>query len=146
MAYQGLAYELAEVMPEAQRTGLFVTTLCSVQIPSGTVGPSGAPDGLFVDLTGVTGIQCMSAPPSTARIQATDVKSLEEIMSIGLRHVLLSGYFPQIVAAVQAGARAVLTTFDADGATVDTTAFDILGAEADSQTQMTRMELKFASI
>ena len=146
MAYQGLAYELAEVMPEANRTGLFITTLCTVELPSGNVGGSGAPDGLFVDLAGVVGIECMSAPPSSARIQATDVKSLEEIMSIGLRHVLLMGYFPQIVGAVQAGARAVLTTFDADGNLVDTTAYDVLGAEADSQIQMTRMELKFASI
>ncbi len=133
-------------MPEAQRTGLFVTTLCTVQLPSGTIGPSGAPNGLFANLAGVVGIECMSAPPSSARIQATDVKSLEEIMSIGLRHVLLMGYFPQIVSAVEAGARAVLTTFDVTGALVDTTAYDVLGAEADSQIQMTRMELKFAAI
>ncbi len=143
---QGLALELAQVMPEAVATGLFETTLCTVQLPSGNIGPSGAPDGTFVDLTGVVGIKCMSAPPSNARIQATDVKSLEEIMSIGLRHVLLQGYYPTVEAAVEAGARAVLTTTDATGTLVDTVAYDILGAEADSQIQMTRMELKFASI
>ncbi len=143
---QGFGIELAQVMPTAVESGLFETTLCTVQLPSGNIGPSGAPDGTFVDLTGVVGIKCMSAPPSNARIQATDVKSLEEIMNIGLRHCLLSGYFPQIVAAVGAGARAALTTYDPNGTLVDTVDYDILGAEADSQTRMTRMELKFASI
>ncbi len=146
MAYQGLSYELAAVMKEAKRTGLFTTTLCTVQLPSGNVGPSGAPDGLFVNLTGVVDIDCMSAPPSSARIQATDVKSLQEIMNIWLRHVLLDGYFPQIVAAVGAGARAVMTTVDQFGVVVETVNYDILGSEADSQIQMTRLELKFASI
>ncbi len=70
--YQGLAFELNAVMPAALETGLFTTTLCTVQLPSGNIGPSGAPDGTFVDLTGVVDIQCMSAPPSSARIQATD--------------------------------------------------------------------------
>lgn len=152
--YQGLSQELARVMPAALETGLFATTLCTVQLPSGIIGPSGAPDGTWVssrpdlgiDLSNVIGVECMSAPPSSARIQATDVKSLEEIMNLGLRHVLLSGYFPQIVPATAAGARAVMTTTDANGVVVDTTAYDILGAEADSQIQMTRIELKFASI
>lgn len=144
--YQGISRELAQVMPEAIATGLFSTTLCTVQTPSGIIGNSGAPDGTFVDLTGVTDIQCMSAPPSIARIQATDLKSLQEIMNIGLRHVLLAGYYPQIVAAVAAGARAVMTTFDSAGSLIETTTYDILGAEADSQVQMTRMEIKLASI
>ncbi len=144
--YQGLTQELNAVMPAALETGLFQTTLCTVQLPSGIIGPSGAPDGTFVDLTGVVDIQCMSAPPSSARIQATDVKSLEEVMNLGLRHVLLSGYFPQIVPATAAGARAVMKTFDDFGTLVDTTNYDILGAEADSQIAMTRLEIKFASI
>ncbi len=146
MAYQGIIQELAAVMPAARETGLFTTTLCTVQLPSGNVGPSGAPDGTFVNLTGVVDVMCMSAPPSTARIQATDVKSLQEIMNIGLRHVLLDGFYPQIKAAVPAGARAVLATSDDLGNLVDTTIYDILGSEADSQIAMTRMELKFASI
>ncbi len=144
--YQGLSQELNAVMPAALETGLFTTTLCTVQLPSGNIGPSGAPDGTFTDLAGVVDVQCMSAPPSSARIQATDVKSLQEVMNLGLRHVLLSGYFPQIVPATAAGARAVMKTFDDFGTLVDTTNYDILGAEADSQIAMTRLEIKFASI
>jgi hypothetical protein len=146
MAYQGLAYELEAVMPEASATGLFTTTLCTIQLPSGNIGPSGAPDGTFSNVTGLVAIPCMSAPPSNARVQATDVKSLAEIMNVGLRHALLDGYFPTIVSAVAAGGRALMKTYNAAGTLVDTTAYDILGAEADSQIQQTRMELKFASI
>jgi hypothetical protein len=146
MAYQGLSYELQAVMPEALATGLFTTTLCTIQVPSGNLGPSGAPDGLFVNVAGLVRIKCMSAPPSSARIQATDVKSLEEIMNLELRHVLMDGYHPNVVSTTQSGGRALMETFDVNGALVDTTAYDILGAEADSQIQMTRMELKFASI
>ncbi len=42
--------------------------------------------------------------------------------------------------------RAVMKTFDDFGTLVDTTNYDILGAEADSQIAMTRLEIKFASI
>lgn len=146
MAYQGLSYELEAVMPEALATGLFIATKCTIQTPSGTIGASGAPDGLFVDAAGLVDILCMSAPPSNARIQATDVKSLEEIMNLGLRHVLLDGFFPTVAGLVASGARALIKSYDQLGNLVATVAYDILGAEADSQIQMTRCELKFASI
>lgn len=129
--YQGLSQELANVMVEARSTGLF-TSLCTIQQPDGLLGVSGAPSGTFTTVPGMDSIPCMAAPPSSARIQATEIKGLEDIMSLGLRHVLLDGYFPGILSQW----RAVLNNIN----------FDILGSEADSQTQMTRIQMRLASI
>lgn len=137
--YQGLSQELAAVMPTALETGLF-TGLCTITQPDGIIGPSGAPSGTFVPVAGLTAIACMDAPPSSARIQATEVKGLAEIMALNLRHILLAGYFPQIFG--NTNWRAVVTK--ADGVTTIT--YDILGGEADSQTQMSRIEVRTATI
>lgn len=134
MVYQGLSYEIAEVMPEAVATGRF-GSLFTAQQPSGNLGPSGAPDGTFVDVVGLVDIPCTAPPPSSARIQATEVKELEEIMAAQLKHVLLNGYYPTLEAGVQAGWQCI----------IDGVAYDMLGAESDSQGQMTHAEVRLAS-
>jgi hypothetical protein len=141
MAYQGLTYELQAVMPEAIRTGLFDSATATIQAPDGLIGPSGAPSGTFVNVSGMVNIPCMAAPPSSARIQATEVKGLEEIMSLGIRHCLLDGYFTGILTQWR-----LLLTFYQNGTLIGTITFDILGSEADSQTQMTRIEMRTAGI
>lgn len=134
--YQDLGFDIAEVMPLAIETGLFAS-LCTIQQPDNGFGPSGAPSGTYVDVAGIVGIAAMEDPTSVNRIQSTEMKDLAEIMSLNLRHVLLAGYFPQIVTSW----RAVVTK--ADGVTV--VIYDILGAESDSQAQMTRMECRLVT-
>ncbi len=129
--YQGLHQDILDVMPEALATGLFVSH-CTIQAPDGIFVGSGQESGDWVDVEGLVNIQCMSAPISDSKILADEMKSLEETMAVNLRHVLLDGYYPQI----EPGQRAVL----------DGVGWDILGAEADSQSQMTRLHLKLASI
>ena len=126
--YQGLTYELEEVMQEAIDTGLFVS-LCTIEQPPATVGPSGAidPTAAWPDVAGLIDIPCMYEP-----IKSSERKSLEEILAVNMRHVLLDGYYPTIVARW----RAVI-----DGVT-----FDILGAEADSQSKMTRMDVQVVAL
>lgn len=131
--YQGIAYDIEQVMPEAVATGLF-TSLCTIQALDNTYGPSGAQIQNWVNVPGIIGIPCMDDPPSEGRIQSTEVKDLAEIMNLNLRHVLLSGYYPQILTAW----RAQIT--EADGVTIIN--YDIMGAESDSQGQMTRMEVR----
>ena len=133
--YQEIIYELEQVLGEAVNTDLFAS-LVTIQAPDGNVGPSGAPSGTWVNVAGLVGIACMDEAPSMARIQATEVKALAEIMSLNLRHVLMSGYYPQIVTSM----RAVMTKPDST-----VVIFDILGAEADSQTQMTRMQMRIVT-
>lgn len=134
--YQGLAYDIEQVMPEAIATGLF-DSLATIQAPDGSFGASGAPSGNYVDVSGLVAIACIDAPPSDARIQATEAKSLADQLSLNMRHVLLSGYYPTI----ETDWRAVITK--SDGTTV--VIYDIMGAESDSQTQMTRLEVRIVT-
>ena len=87
-------------------------------------------------VAGLVNIACMDTPPSEIRIQSTELKDLEEILATRLKHILLDGYYYQIELGVPLGWRAV----------IDGVAFDLLGAESDSQAQQTRMEVKLASI
>ena len=128
-------------MPTAIAMGTFVS-LCTVQKPDGAVNPDGTPSNGFMDAgivdlyTGQSQIACMDAVPSDARIQATERKDLEEIMAAAYRHVLLDACYPQILAGVGNGWRVI----------VDGVKYDLLGAEDDSQGQMTRLELQLVTV
>jgi hypothetical protein len=132
---QNFSNEIGLVMVAALDTGLFVS-LCTISAPDGNLGPSGAPSNTFVDIPGLIDIPCMDAVPSEARIQATEVKDLAEILATGLRHVALNGYYPQIIPGVALGWRA----------TVDGTVYDLIGAEPDSQGTQTRLHLRLSSV
>lgn len=139
-----------QVMPAVVRSGLG-RSLCTIQQPGTTYGPSGAPIGTYTNVPGLINIGCMDAPPSIARVQATEVKALAEIMQKGMRHLLLFGFFPQLVAVsgqgpisqggVAKGWRANVT--EPDGTVIT---YDILGAECDSQTTQTRLELQLVGV
>lgn len=134
---QSLAYEVSQVMPQAVATGSF-TSLATIQKPDGLLGPSGAPSGTYTNVPGLVNIPCMDAVPSMARVQATEVKALADIMSKGLRHMLLNGYYPESTPDGQIPSywRAVV-----DGIT-----YDILGVEHDSQGTQTRLELQLVTL
>src|ERR1039458_899152 len=122
---------LNAVMPGAVSTGLFVS-LFTAQAPSGTLGPSGSPDGLYSDVAGLVGIPCTAPPTSELRIQATEVRELEQIVASELHHVLLNSYYP----ALEAGWRGDGVPPGAWQAVVDGVAYIIMGVESDSQKQM----------
>jgi hypothetical protein len=132
---QTLTRELKQVMPEAAKTGLFVS-FCTIQQPDGNVGPSGAPSNVFVNVIGLVNIACIDAVPSQLRIQATELRTLADIMSKSLRHVLLNGYFPQLLAGQQQGWRAIV-----DGVT-----YTLMGVEFDSQNTQSRLHLELATV
>ena len=138
--YQGNEYDFASVMPEAIASGVF-SSLCTIQEPTGELTGSGAPDltsgpnaNGYVDVAGLVDIPCMNAPQSPMRIIATETKSSSEIEKYNENHVLLSDYYPQIES--QTNWRAV----------IDGVAYDINGAESDSQKQMTRLKVELASV
>jgi hypothetical protein len=121
---------IADVMPMAIDTGLFVS-LCTIQQPSGVLGSSGYPDGAWVIVAGLVDIACMAAPVGLAHVHATEVKGAE-VLGLQPKHVLLDSYYPTIVSKWRA--------------VIDGVAHDIVGVEHDSQYQMTRMEVRLASI
>lgn len=137
---QTFSNEIGQVMVDAIDTGLFVS-LCTISQPDGNLGPSGAPSNTYVDIVGLINIPCMDAVPSEARIQATEVKDLAEILATGLRHVALNGYYPQIIPG--AGMGWLATVSDPNGIN---TVYDLIGAEPDSQGTQTRLHLKLEGV
>jgi len=133
MAYQGIAYDVKQSMKEATSSGVFVS-LCTIQQPDGTFGPSGQPSGNYTPVTGLSNIPCMVAVDGS--IQATEIKAVQEIMSKGLRHVTLNGFYPTIVSGQRNGWRAVI-----DGVT-----YDLIGAEPDSQSTQTRLKVQLVTL
>ncbi len=133
--YQGLSYDIANVIGEAYATGLFVS-LFTAQMPSGNLGPSGAPDGVWVSIPGLVNIPCTAPPVSESRIEATEVRELEEILSSQVKHVLLNGYYPLLQGASDKNWNCV----------IDGNVWDIMGAESDSQHTMTRVNVKVYAI
>ena len=129
MATDPLSYEIAQVIGEAYSTGLFVS-LCTINAPTGARGASGVPTGAYTAV--LTNIPCMTAPESTGGFTANETKNVPQILSVAPVHVTLNGYYPQIITGYQA--------------VVDGTIYDILGAESDSQQQMTRLRLDLRSV
>lgn len=120
-------------MPQAVQTGLFVS-LATIQAPDGLDNPNGTPSNNFN--TVYANIPCMDAPPSIARIQATEVKDIAEIMSKGLRHVLLDRFFADALNWSGLGYRAI----------IDGVVYDLMGAEVDSQDSQTRIDLQLVTV
>lgn len=132
---QNLNYAIANVMPTAYRSGL-MPSFATLQIQSQVQGPTGNFADLWSNVAGLINIACMDAPESTARIQATEVKGVADILSKGMRHVLLNGYFVDAPNWSAKGYRCV----------VDGIVYDLLGAEVDSQSTQTRLDLQLATV
>ncbi len=139
--YQGL--DIASVMPSVVASGLMVST-CTVQAPNGQFGSSGAPSGTYANVSGLVAIQCMDAPLSVGSVDADESKTMAEIASRSLRHVLLDRYYPQLDGLNWGGIgwRAILTN------TVSgiSRTYDILGTEPSSQANETRLRLQLVSV
>ena len=134
---QGLQYPLSQVMPQVTAT-VGWPSLCTIQSPDTAQGPTGNPVGTYSNVAGLVNIPCRDSVPSTARIQATELKELADIMSKGLRHMLLNGYYPQATPDGQ-----IPSYWRAN---VDGVIFDIIGVEHDSQNIQTRLEMQVVSI
>lgn len=118
--------DLDAVMAAALATGLLSST-CTIQEPSGVFGASGAPDGVWVNVAGLIGLECQAAPVSLlgSALGGTENKMPQEILSKQPLHVLLDGNYPTITTKM----RAVIDSVD----------YDIESIEHDSQGRMTRL-------
>jgi hypothetical protein len=136
--YQGLSYEIAQVMPEAVSTGRFVSLCTFSKPPANAITPDGgqAPLSSYTPVSGLVNIPCMDAVESS--IQATEIKGLQDILSKGLRHMLLNGYYPESTPDGQ-----IPTSWIAN---VDGIVYDVIGVEHDSQNQQTRVKLQIVGL
>ncbi len=141
-AGSSLEQELAGIMTEVRATGL-LSSLCTILVPPGVFDAGGAPDPSvpYTPLAGHVDIPCTAPPISTGDgVVPTEVKSMAEILSRNILHVLLDGYYPTIISDYKAAIRR-------KGAAASTAVqYDILNSESDSQAQMTRMAAQLATI
>lgn len=135
MNQAGLNYAVAGIPTAVYAAGLF-PSLATLQAPGTTQGPTGNPVNTFTDVVGLINLECQDAPPSVARVAATEVKAVAEIMSKGMRHVTLMGYFEDARNWSSYGYRCV----------VDGVVFDLLGAEGSSLNMQTRMDLQIVTV
>lgn len=135
-----IASGIAGVMGAALATGLFVS-LVNIYQPSGTLTASGAPDGVYVPVSGLQGIRAMNAPVSvdSYNINSTSQNAVAQVQSIELRHVLLERWYPELSPTTNWGNTGWICE-------VDGVRHDILAAEQDSQLQMTRLRLQKAGV
>jgi hypothetical protein len=138
---QSLDYDLSQAATEAFESGLLSAT-CTIQTPTGGVTSSGAPNNTWSPVAGLTAIACQCAVPSANAVQATEAKALMEIMARQIRHVLLDGFYPALKQLKDAGQVQALITLPGDS----TYTYEVLGAEDDSQGQMTRFECQKVSL
>jgi hypothetical protein len=139
-----IAAAVQNVMP-AVPAALPWPSLFTAQEPVPTIGPTGAVEFDYVNVSDPTliNIPCTAPPESASSIVATEVRELADIHASELHHVLLNGYYPSL----DAGWRGE----NADGkgawiALIDGTAYEINGVESDSQSQMTRVRVKLATV
>ena len=139
--YQGIGIDLAQTVAEVNYSG-YLSGTCTIQVPTGAQNADGSPANTWVAVSELTGLYCQIAVPSATAVQATEVKDLEEIMARSIRHVLLAGFYPQLKQLKQAGQVQALLSLTGDS----TYTFEVLGAEDDSQGQMTRFECQWVSL
>ena len=133
---QTFAYAISQVMPMAQLPGNFDSLATLMAPPTGQGATGNPPSGPYTPVAGVINIPCMDAPPSIARVNATELKDVAEIMSKGMRHVLLNKCFADAPNWSGKGYEVVV-----DGVT-----YDLLGAENDSQNIQTRLDMQLVSV
>lgn len=127
---QSLTYELNQVMPDAQQTGLF-PSLCTFYDRTGAVDPLGQVD--LADLAPVAGLEniaCMNSAVSSLRPQFQGGRTADHFFEAPERHLLLNDYYPAILQRYLAN--------------VDGTLYEITpgGIESDTQQQMTRVAVR----
>lgn len=130
------------VMPAVVATGLLVSLFTAME-PVPTIDSTGAVLFDYTPVAGLVNIPCTAPPESTGSIVATEVRELTEIVSSELHHVLLNAYYPTL----DAGWRG--ENSDGKGAwiaVIDGFNYEIAGVESDSQSVMTRVRVKLATL
>lgn len=127
-------------MPQAIATGRFVSLFTALQPPTGQ-GPTGNLTGDWTPILGLIDIACTAAPPLPSRLQATQARDMEEIVSKEFQHVLLSGWYPQLEQGLATGWRCTITDSGSNTVTLL-----MLGAESDSQGTQTRVHVEYVEL
>lgn len=129
---QSLQYELVEVMPEAQKTGLLRSS-ATFQQRTSTTSPGGIVDlNDWVNVSGLVAIPCMLTVYSPLRPdEAGVIRTPQTFNTLGERHLLLDGYYPAVL-------QQYTVTLSGDSAR-----YEVMAVEHDSQHQQTRVAVRY---
>jgi hypothetical protein len=135
---QSLAYEIDAVMPAATDPELALFEAATVTIASrtNTVSATGQPNlTTFNAISGLVAIPCMiSIQRVTMPNQNASMRKPQEIDTETQYHLLLNGYYPEILQQNQAQ-----VTVEATGVTTN---YEIMAVESDSQATQTRLAMR----
>lgn len=86
----------------------------------------------------------MDSPKTTGEgFSTVETPTGEQTETSSWRHVFLTGLYPEIVAGWRSGWRALVTT---PAGSSNVVAYDLRGAECDSQSTQTRLDLELARV
>jgi hypothetical protein len=126
---QSLTYEFDAVMPAVAAEGLF-NSLCTIKARSGAVSSQGQLNmQSYAPIADLTDIPCRIAVQAPANPPQNDVARMQQQFDTRTEfHVLLDGYFPQIL--------------QQNLANVNGIDYEIMATEPDSDFQMTRLAVR----
>jgi hypothetical protein len=139
-------------VPQAPVAAGVVKFRATFQYPNEGLDAAGAPIDGYAPVTTLENLLCMSASPSSARIQATEVRALQEITASELHHVWFPGYYRLMDEGWRGenpdfpGQWTVLIGDDNNGVIANGFQYQILGVEFDSQSGQTRVQVKLATV
>jgi hypothetical protein len=136
---QGLAYEIAAVMPEVAHTGLQVSTATFQTLPN-TIDALGQADQTnWVNVTGLTNIPCQLSVASVFRPdQGGTIRGEQGFDILGRRTLELNAYYS--AADIRLGKDFSVLVTDSVG---NTFRYEVMEVEPDSQAQVTRCAVRF---
>lgn len=106
-------------------------SLCTIQSKTDTRDSAGQPIPTWANLTGHVNIPCAVGPGVQSRGGTNEVRLVDETLTIIPRQVLLQGYYPSITSLMQA--------------VIGGVTYRVLGVEADSSHQITRLNVEEVS-
>jgi len=126
---QNLAYEFGQVLGEVDAVGLFVS-LCTIQQRTNTVSAVRQPNLTnWLNRAGLVNIPCMRAVEVPLRPdQAATARLAQQFDTRTIYHVLLNGFYPQILQSNQA--------------VIDGLPYEIMAVESDSLGTQTRLAIR----
>ena len=127
---QGIFWDPTEPLALVNDAGLFIS-LCTIQERTGAVNSMGQVDmTTWVNVSGLVNLPCMMSVQVPLRPDASaQTRRVEEIDSLGHRHVLIDGWYPQIL--------------QSQTAVIDSARYEIFAVESDSQKTQTRLAVRY---
>lgn len=123
---------IVRVMPAVHATGLQSSTCTFQSAPRGPGYPANAP---WVNVSGLANIVCQFGPDADMNVTANQQRTQPQNTDTILHRLELDGYYSTLETGWRAGWRVMVAGL----------AYNIVGVESDSQSQVTRLKVRLVS-